>query len=459
MSMEWKKIDDDDTLMLCSSIEEDQSDSDDDLIQMENITDTDTSIEIIETITRDVSNVPDTEKPEQIVEQVNSPSTPPAGCRDTSNCQAESEGLVLRKCSVLVKKSEPGGVNGDESEKVLQFECMDEQQNKTGSANALRITTSEERSILESSFDSRNNSRSSNVPDTEEHVTKPPSPKGCRDIGDCQAESEKLVLTKCSVLVKKLEPGEMRKRKEGVNGDESEEVLQFDCMDDEQNMTDSASSQEISVPDSSFVGRSTNRSSAPYCAQTAPAENVGNNMMNRGHRDYKYECFLEEVESGKKLKTLKWKEKRYRKVRCLLCGDGTIVTYGNFARHVKIFHEPPVICEICHTEFNGVMIVNHMRKWHKEVMENNNVGKSDDTEDLSLSAHCNESVQYPTSHPVQSKPDLSNSIPSVSAKSANIPILSPDPLLDKQYERGRPQDGNLEGEQDQAGHRNVWKKV
>ena len=82
MTMEWKKIDDDDTLVLCSSIEEDLSDSDDDLIKMENITDPDTSIEIIETVACDVSNVRDTEKPEQIVEDVTkSPSPALQGCK------------------------------------------------------------------------------------------------------------------------------------------------------------------------------------------------------------------------------------------------------------------------------------------------------------------------------------------------------------------------------------------
>ena len=64
---------------------------------MENITDPDTSIEIIETVTCDVSNVRDAEKPEQIVEDVTkSPS--PAGYRDASDYQAESGRLVLTKC-------------------------------------------------------------------------------------------------------------------------------------------------------------------------------------------------------------------------------------------------------------------------------------------------------------------------------------------------------------------------
>ena len=78
--------------------------------------------------------------------------------------------------------------------------------------------------------------------------------------------------------------------------------------------------------------------------------------------------------------------KKYRKVRCLLCGDGTIVTYGNFGQHVKALHLPPVICEICQKEFNAVRIVNHKRKWHNKIKENNNVVRSNDTEDLSLSA-------------------------------------------------------------------------
>ena len=103
MSMERKNIDDDDTLLLCSSIKEDLSDSDDDLIQMENITDPDTSIEILETVTCDKSNVHDTENPKQIVEDVTK-SHSPAGCRDASDYQTESGRWGLKKCRVLVKK-------------------------------------------------------------------------------------------------------------------------------------------------------------------------------------------------------------------------------------------------------------------------------------------------------------------------------------------------------------------
>ena len=40
-----------------------------------------------------------------------------------------------------------------------------------------------------------------------------------------------------------------------------------------------------------------------------------------------------------------------RKVRCKLCGDGRIHSYGNYRRHLHAIHEPSVFCEICNAEF------------------------------------------------------------------------------------------------------------
>ena len=179
MSMEGNRIDDDDsdTPVLRSSIEEDLSDSDDDLLQMENITDPDTSIEIIETVTRDMSNVNDTETPGQIVTK--SPS--PAGYRDTSDYQAESGRMVLRNCSVLVKKSRLGemrkrkrGMDGDESGKGVNLDCLDEEQNVNVVATRLG-SKSEERSVLGNSFDGSCASKSSNLSSICAQTTSLPS--------------------------------------------------------------------------------------------------------------------------------------------------------------------------------------------------------------------------------------------------------------------------------------------
>ena len=78
-------------------------------------------------------------------------------------------------------------------------------------------------------------------------------------------------------------------------------------------------------------------------------------------------------------------------------------------------------------EKNRTMEQQQLNQERNEIKGNNNVDRSDDTEDLSPS------VKYTTSKPDQSEPDLSNTIPSVSAKSANMPILPPNPVLDKQF--------------------------
>ena len=87
-------------------LEEEQStsgDDDDDLIKMENITDLDISIEVIETVTSSLGE-DDTKKPSShTVEHVTSDT---AACsKDEDDNQAGGESLVLRKCRVLVKKS------------------------------------------------------------------------------------------------------------------------------------------------------------------------------------------------------------------------------------------------------------------------------------------------------------------------------------------------------------------
>ena len=74
-------------------------------------------------------------------------------------------------------------------------------------------------------------------------------------------------------------------------------------------------------------------------------------------------------------------------------------------------------------EKNRTMEQQQLNQERNEIKGNNNVDRNDDTEDLSPS------VKYTTSQPDQSEPDLSNTIPSVSAKSANMPILPPTLFL------------------------------
>eukprot|EP00092_Neocalanus_flemingeri_P093609 GFUD01118982.1.p1 GENE.GFUD01118982.1~~GFUD01118982.1.p1 ORF type:complete len:335 (-),score=91.62 GFUD01118982.1:97-1101(-) len=54
--------------------------------------------------------------------------------------------------------------------------------------------------------------------------------------------------------------------------------------------------------------------------------------------------------------------KQYRRVKCLLCGDGRLLSLGNFHRHIKAIHEPPVKCDTCGREFNGEQIRIHKKK-------------------------------------------------------------------------------------------------
>merc|ERR1719452_397449 len=60
-----------------------------------------------------------------------------------------------------------------------------------------------------------------------------------------------------------------------------------------------------------------------------------------------------------------------RRVRCMLCGDGKILSLQNFHRHIKAIHEPPVKCEVCGRLFNGEQIKVHRRKTCGPNIKNN----------------------------------------------------------------------------------------
>jgi len=85
----------------------------------------------------------------------------------------------------------------------------------------------------------------------------------------------------------------------------------------------------------------------------------------------KYDKFVQFVHDGKRYDV----ERKKRKVICLLCGAE--YAYGNIGRHIQSFHEDPVVCEICHIQFNAKRsLSDHKKKVHeKQWMEetNNNI--------------------------------------------------------------------------------------
>ena len=82
----------------------------------------------------------------------------------------------------------------------------------------------------------------------------------------------------------------------------------------------------------------------------------------------RYEAFYEHVsEEGV--------ERKYRRVKCLLCGDGKVLLLGNFNRHVKAIHEPPVKCEVCERQFSGQQIKVHRRTCGQNMNNSNDLNK------------------------------------------------------------------------------------
>jgi len=71
--------------------------------------------------------------------------------------------------------------------------------------------------------------------------------------------------------------------------------------------------------------------------------------------------FYEHVEEGR--------ETKYKRVKCLLCNDGRLLSLINFSRHIKAIHEPPVPCENCGQVFSGEQLRTHRNRkkcvWQK----------------------------------------------------------------------------------------------
>jgi hypothetical protein len=82
----------------------------------------------------------------------------------------------------------------------------------------------------------------------------------------------------------------------------------------------------------------------------------------------KYKKFYSEVPESQPADN-RFKPRNMRKVRCLLCTDGRILSIGNFGEHCKSFHEPPVKCTSCGEEVRARSFSIHKKKCIKEVPE------------------------------------------------------------------------------------------
>ena len=239
-----------------SSIEE-ESDSDDDLIHMENITDLDSSIEIIEMVTSSPSEV----------------SVDRAACvRDV---------LEEEQCT-----------SGDDDDDLIKMENITD----------LDISIEVIETITSSLGEDATKKPSSH---TVEHVTSDTA--ACsKDKDDNQAVGERWVLRKCRVLVKKSKLSELGKRKEVMNGPD------LDLEDEEQNAgvdtTINASLENSSMFDISF-GESSAKMVSCWSASSTPNVSLPSSTVEGGCITVKkedknvslgkYDFFLEEVEHNK----------------------------------------------------------------------------------------------------------------------------------------------------------------
>ena len=96
----------------------------------------------------------------------------------------------------------------------------------------------------------------------------------------------------------------------------------------------------------------------------------------------KYKTFYSEVVETQPADN-KFKPRNMRKVRCLLCTDGRILSIGNFGEHCKSFHEPPVKCDSCGGEFRAKRFSTHKKKCIKELPESDKSVSLDEDHEVS----------------------------------------------------------------------------
>ena len=80
-----------------------------------------------------------------------------------------------------------------------------------------------------------------------------------------------------------------------------------------------------------------------------------------------YDRFIDVVEESKFDEGGIQRNRRYWRVRCILCADGKIHSYPNIGRHIEKMHEPCITCEICGAEFTMKRnLARHRIRAHKE---------------------------------------------------------------------------------------------
>jgi len=166
----------------------------------------------------------------------------------------------------------------------------------------------------------------------------------------------------------------------------------------------------------------------------------------------RYDKFLQFVNDGKNSGV----EKKRRKVICLLCGAEYV--YGNIGRHIQTSHEDPVICEICHIQFNAKRsLSDHKRKVHKKQwMEETNNNDKTETVDAKVLSKVSP-PPFGVSTPPTTVQDVKKSIPvpisvKMSSKLVSI-VMSSDTVKGVRLKMGLEKDAKIKKAMRKFGNR------
>ena len=98
------------------------------------------------------------------------------------------------------------------------------------------------------------------------------------------------------------------------------------------------------------------RKSSDDADETVKKESKYENTRFQQHCPGKYRAFYTHMDPPT------GGSQKHTQVRCDLCSGGTILSLGNYGTHLRAFHLPNVICDICGLEVKASRVQFHKKK-------------------------------------------------------------------------------------------------
>jgi len=160
----------------------------------------------------------------------------------------------------------------------------------------------------------------------------------------------------------------------------------------------------------------------------------GEGGLNHQENAGMYDMFVQFVDESNKEMGL---PKNRKKIKCILCTDEKVITYGNVGRHIENYHLPSVVCEICNCKISQKRFMIHMKRVHSNNSNQQCKDASDKTKSPNgfkrkrdLNKNIINVVKTSTTNPSQSNTEtLNTNDPSLGLNSDDINNIGPAILV------------------------------